>query len=52
VVKLYIAIVISPLFALMEDLVASYSAKGTKAAYTDYESDIVDMHRTRLFRLF
>ena len=33
-------VVISPLIALMEDQVASYSAKGIKAAFIDCESDM------------
>ena len=35
-----IVVVISPLIALMEDQVASYSAKGIKAAFIDCESDM------------
>ena len=34
-----IVVVVSPLIALMEDQVASYSAKGIKAAFIDCESD-------------
>ena len=34
-----IIVVVSPLIALMEDQVSSYSAKGIKAAFTDNESD-------------
>ena len=35
-----IVVVISPLIALMEDQVASYSTKGIKAAFIDCESDM------------
>ena len=35
-----IVVVVSPLIALMEDQVASYSAKGIKAAFIDCESDM------------
>ena len=35
-----IVVVTSPLIALMEDQVASYSAKGIKAAFIDSESDM------------
>ena len=34
-----IIVVVSPLIALMEDQVSSYSAKGIKAAFIDNESD-------------
>ena len=34
-----IVVVVYPLIALMEDQVASYSAKGIKAAFIDSESD-------------
>ena len=33
-------VVISPLIALMEDQVVAYSAKGIKATYTGFESDM------------